>query len=472
MDGTIEIPIWFAVVAAVLAVFGLIDRLLRPGLGWLLRRRVNRAIEEINQRLRLRLQPFKLTRRQVLVDRLIYDAQVVEAVEAQAGDGGGPSRADLMARVRRFAEEIVPAFNVYLYFRIGYWLARRVAMALYRVRLGYADGEALAKVDAKAAVVFVMNHRSNMDYLLVTVLAAEQTALSYAVGEWARVWPLQQLIRALGAYFVRRDSGDALYRRVLERYIAMATEAGVTQAVFPEGGLSRDGKLREPRLGVIDYMTKSFDPAGTRDVIFIPVALNYDRVLEDRTLLRSLDKDAKRRTGGFIFRTVAGFMVRNFRQMWAGTWHRFGYACVNFGTPISLRDWVGRHGVDLRRMEKAERFVHVAALARDLMAGIGRVIPVTPVSLIARAVLERGEAAVSALELKAEAARLMERLEASGARIYIPRADRDYAIGVGLRMLTLRRLVVERDGLYRAVAEERPLLGYYANAIAHLLPER
>ena len=51
--------------------------------------------------------------------------------------------------------------------------------------------------------------------------AAEKAALSYAVGEWARVWPLQSLVRAMGAYFVRRNSKDALYRKVLERYVAI-----------------------------------------------------------------------------------------------------------------------------------------------------------------------------------------------------------------------------------------------------------
>src|SRR5439155_25273362 len=107
---------------------------------------------------------------------------------------------------------------------------------------------------------------------LVSYLAAEKAALSYAVGEWARIWPLQMLIRAMGAYFVRRNSRDPLYRKVLERYVAMATQAGVTQAVFPEGGLSRDGRLRPPKLGILDYMLRSFDPVhGDRDLVFIPV---------------------------------------------------------------------------------------------------------------------------------------------------------------------------------------------------------
>jgi len=96
-----------------------------------------------------------------------------------------------------------------------------------------------------------MNHRSNMDYVLVTYLAADAGALSYAVGEWARVWPLSGIIRAMGAYFIRRRSGGALYRRVLARYVQMATRAGVSQAVFPEGGLSLTGRSASPKLGLL-----------------------------------------------------------------------------------------------------------------------------------------------------------------------------------------------------------------------------
>ena len=76
-------------------------------------------------------------------------------------------------------------------------------------------------------------------------------------------------IRAMGAYFVRRNSRDELYRRVLERYIAMATEAGVPRAVFPEGGLTRDGRMREAKLGVLDYMLRGYRLNGERDLVFV-----------------------------------------------------------------------------------------------------------------------------------------------------------------------------------------------------------
>ncbi len=227
MPGTVSLPLWLAVVLVLLAAWAALDRLLIPSLRWVLRRRVNRVLEELNTRLKIRIQPFKLTKREVLIDRLLYDPQVQQAAEAHAREHDMP-RNIAMDHVRRYADEIVPAFNAYIYFRLGYWIARNVARSLYRVRLGYADERGIAAIAPESTVVFLINHRSNMDYILVSYLVAERAALSYAVGEWARIWPLQTLIRAMGAYFVRRNSRDPLYRKVLERYVAMATLAGVT----------------------------------------------------------------------------------------------------------------------------------------------------------------------------------------------------------------------------------------------------
>jgi glycerol-3-phosphate O-acyltransferase len=82
---------------------------------------------------------------------------------------------------------------------------------------------------------------------------------------------------------------------------------------------------------------------------------------------------------------------------------------------------------------------------------------------------EHPEGAFSGLELKAEVERLLERLRTAGARVYVPRGDLDYALTVGLRMLRLRHLIEEKDGLFTSVPAERTLLDYYANSIAHLL---
>jgi glycerol-3-phosphate O-acyltransferase len=464
----VAVPLWLLVVLAGLAVLAALEWLLLPGVRWYFRRKVRRVMSEISTRFKIELPEFKLTRRRALLDRLTSDARVLAAVHEQAAASGVP-RDVLVQRVHGYAAEIVPAFNAYVYFRVGYWLAKTFAKMTYRVRLGYSDAPGLASIDPSSTVVFVMNHRSNMDYVLVSFLAAERVALSYAVGEWARIWPLQGLIRAMGAYFVRRNSGDPLYRMVLQRYVQMATEGGVPQAMYPEGGLTTDGRLREPKLGLLDYMLKGFDPAAPRDLVFIPVGINYDRVLEDRSLLRKLDAAAP---GIGLVRkiaTVARFASRQSMLAVLGRRYRHGYACVNFGTPVSMRAYVAAHGIDFRALDDAGRREPVAAVGRMLMACIGRVVPVLPVPLVASVLLRDAGRPLSELELKAAVQALMDGVEAAGGHVYVPRTDRDYALTVGLRMLTLRGLVQEQDGLFQANPGELTILRYYANSIAHLV---
>jgi glycerol-3-phosphate O-acyltransferase len=467
MTGSVSLPVWVAAALFLLAGLALVERLVLPGARWVLRRRVHQVLDEVDARLRIRIQPFKLTRRQVLIDRLLGDAAVLEGVERDAREEGS-SHDRAFARAARYAEEIVPAFNAWVYFRAGYWIARQAARSLYRVRLVSSADDELAAVPEGATVVFLMNHRSNMDYVLVSYLVAEQTALSYAVGEWARIWPLETLFRAMGAYFIRRNSKNALYRRVLERYVAMATAGGVTQAVYLEGGLTRDGALRPPRLGILDYMVRGFDPAGPRDVAFVPVGLNYDRVLEDRSLLAELDPAAPRQSTAGTAAGTASFVLKNLALAAQSRWHRFGYACVNIGRPVSLRSWLVERSLDPRLLPDAGRKEAVAALAGDLMRGIAAAIPVLPVPLVATAFVRSPGRAFTELELKTEVLRLAGELEKAGARLHVPRRDLDYAITAGLRMLVLRRAVLEDEGLLRASAEEGPLLGYYASSVSHL----
>jgi glycerol-3-phosphate O-acyltransferase len=151
-------------------------------------------------------------------------------------------------------------------------------------------------------------------------------------------------------------------------------------------------------------------------------------------------------------------------------WHRFGYACVNFGTPISMRQYLKERGLDFRTLGKEERSAHLERLGETLMQGIGAIIPVLPVPLVATVFLQAGEP-LSELEVKVRAFRLMTELQDAGAQVYIPRRDQDYLIEAGLRTLLQRRFVEEKDGLFAARPEERLVLAYYANSIEHLVEE-
>ena len=189
-------------------------------------------------------------------------------------------------------------------------------------------------------------------------------------------------------------------------------------------------------------MVKNFDPNSERDLVFVPVGVNYDRVLEDRTLMLSQNNHAAARGVLYAVVTAFKFLLKNGWWMIAGRWYRFGYACVNFGAPLSMRQYVGERQINFRAMDEAQRHVEVEQLGRRVMDEIGRVVPVTPVALVASIFTQNPGKAFSELELKFSAYSLMTRLEGQGAHLYVPRQNHDYAITVGLRMLVLRRPTV------------------------------
>ena len=94
-----------------------------------------------------------------------------------------------------------------------------------------------------------------------------------------------------------------------------------------------------------------------------------------------------------------------------------------------------------------------------------------------RQLVESVDSAAGLLETRGATAAFAEfgrpgsREQRSAAHVYVPRRDFDYAINVGLRMLLMRHLVDESEGLYLAREKELPLLRYYANSIAHLLAQ-
>lgn len=463
---TITLPYWMFIVLLAFAGVMVLDRILLPSMRWYLKRRVNRVIEEINTRLDIEIRPIQFTRRQALIDQLVFDEKVIDEIKHYADEHKMP-HAVVQEKARSYAAEIVPAFNAYIYFRLGYWLAKKFARLVYRVRVGFYDNNKISEIDANSSVVFVMNHRSNMDYVLVSFLVAEKTTLSYAVGEWARIWPLQMLIKAMGAFFVRRNSGDSLYRKVLERYINLSTRAGVCQAVFLEGGLTKDGQLRDPRLGFLDYMLRDYHPHSDKDIVFIPVGINYDRVIEDRSLVRRLDKTAERRSPWFVIKTTLTFIFKSALLSRKNRWRRFGYASVNFGEPVSAKKYCDKYQVDFSALDKESRFLRVESLAKEIMLNISQVVPVVPVALMCDVLLKNRSQWKSELELKAQCSKRIMQLETAGAPIDISSSALESVLGSALEAVKGRGLVEEKDNLYQLKESEIEIISYYANSIAH-----
>ena len=191
MTETVAVPLWLLVLVLAFAGVTFASHFLLPSVRWVLRRRMEHLVASLNRRLQRPIEPFKLLSRHDRIVRLLYDPKVLQAVADHAADQGVPGEVAL-EEARTYAREIVPGFSALFYFGFATRAARWLSAVFYRVRVGKI-AEELAGLDNSASVVFVINHRSNMDYVLVTWLVSGRTALSYAVGEWARVWLLRRM---------------------------------------------------------------------------------------------------------------------------------------------------------------------------------------------------------------------------------------------------------------------------------------
>ena len=151
MTASITLPLWLALVIGVLAAWALLDRLLMPSMRWFIKSRANRVLDEVGRRLKIGIRPFQQVKRQALIDRLIFDTKVQQAAQAFA-DARKMPREVALDQVQRYAREIVPAFNAYVYFRIGYWIGKKLSRSLYRVRIGYTDDAGLNAIPEQSTV--------------------------------------------------------------------------------------------------------------------------------------------------------------------------------------------------------------------------------------------------------------------------------------------------------------------------------
>lgn len=490
-----------AVVAAVLAY-----ELVRA---WVLRRIAGgvhaRAVRFVREH-RIQLESARFVDRVWIREALAQDPRIESAV-ARIAAAGERSVRELRRTVDEYVEEIAPFFSLSVYYRIGPLLARTVVNFCFElvVEPGAFDAQ-LAKVPPQAVRVYVVNHRANMDPLVLAYGLMRHVPLSYAVGEWALVWPLHTLFRAFGSYFVRRGEKDPLYHAVLERFVQLLAGQGAVTGFFPEGGLSRDGALRKPRTGLLEYIVGLRHDHPDREIVFLPVGLNYDRVLEDRILLddRPLP-DGRRKPrptlAARVSRVLWGawwvpkLVVANVLRVATRSHQKFGYAAIRFGEPLRLSEWPG--GWQLHDLPPEERKVAAQALADELLfRRVGRVVPGTPVPVLCLALQRPGDDTERAIRDRVRA--LLAELRAAGAPLALGLAfdevrrkraeahapdihetfdaalidDEEAEQVVRLAATLLRRRGVGElsDGRWvRRAPDADEVLAYYARSIAHHL---
>ena len=455
-------------------------------------RAANQSARRVLLRFRARVDRFKLTRRAAVRLELLADPRIAEAVRAHAAEH---SVAEDLAweRVERYIDEMVPFFSVLAYYRFGYVASRRLLRLFYKVSVERASGGGTSedadhrvhrgaayrigvrRPSRDAVIIYLMNHRSNADYVLVGYALSGQVAISYAVGEWARAFPLEHLFKAFGAYFIRRRFREPLYHAVLERYVQLITRHGVTQGIFPEGGLTRDGLLRPAKIGLLDYIVGAArDPALGERLHLVPVAINYDRVLEDRSLLRELTiRDGAGRPSKLSqLGEVLRYLGWNAGRLATHRWKRYGRAAVTIGDPIPVAPWLAAQramGADLFELQRPERLARVQALADAVMREIGSLIPVTPVPLACAAIQSLESDFIARSRLLARMMEMRDVLVELNGRVIRAEGDMSRTLDLALRLLTMRHVLEPEGEGFVVLPRNRGLISYYANSIAHLL---
>lgn len=364
-----------------------------------------RSARRLQRSRKIHIDEFKLKRKHADIELEVFGSRdVVLAVQNYAKQHR-VSTEEATKQARAYLREIVPKFNLLAYYRFGAPLARAIMRFLYLPVIERKPIEEFNRTAPKgSAVVFVINHRSNADYVLVAHMLFKFISLSYAIGEWARVWPLNHLFKWFGGYFVRRRYREPLYHAVLSKFVQTITRNGVTQGIFIEGGLTRDGAFAKPKLGMLDYMVSAKrDAEFTAPLFLIPTAVNYDRVLEDRNLTDELLGREERATKGEKLRTSFDYLFRNTFRGLRKRFKRYGYAVVTFGTPVSVDEFAKTHPTLLAPTYE-ERKPAMQELAETVMHEISQAIAVTPVTLVAR-IFAEASAPLTSAQIEAEIAK-------------------------------------------------------------------
>lgn len=247
----------------------------------------------------------------------------------------------------------------------------------------------------------------------------------------------------------------------------MATKEGVEQAVFLEGGLTHDGKMRPPKFGFLNYMLKHYNPQEDRDIIFIPIALNYDRIIEDQNLITRRDPDKQKPTKGQMLKATFRFYTKHLSGGTKKRQRNFGYAGVNFGRPLSIHQYTQQQNINLEIQTQEQRHDMTQQLANHLYQQITHVIPILPVPLIATLFNKNPNKTFTAFEVKTQTLKLIQKLQNLGAPIRDQEKPKEQTIQRALAKMTQHQILEEHNNHFSLNPAKTDLLTYYANSLSH-----
>jgi len=330
-----------------------------------------------------------------------------------------------------------------------------------------------AEASKRAPLVLCPTHRSHADYVLMSHVLIERgiTPPLVAAGANLSFWPLGPAFRRMGAFFIRRSfKGQRIYAASLSAYIRKIARDGYTQEFYPEGGRTRTGRILQPKYGLISIEVDAWIAGARDDLHFVPVAIDYAKVIEAQAYARELAGEEKKRED-----------IKGLLKTPAVLRSRWGRVHVQFDAPISLAAFARDRGFDPANHTADDRKLLIHALAHRIAWGMGRVQTITPTSLVAAALLASNERGVSATALaeridfmrgiaRAKGARFSRPIELAPADPMAPGAVRE-ALASFAADGQVERQVVGGETFFHVDDKARPSLDFYKNNIVHHFEE-
>jgi glycerol-3-phosphate O-acyltransferase len=364
-----------------------------------------------------------------------------------------------------FLEEIAADYNI-IVIKLASMMLTWFLNALFDGVTINEDGlNRVKNISKNGPVIFIPCHKSHIDYLILSYLLYNNNmpCPHVAAGKNLSFWPMGPLFRRAGAFFIRRTfKGAVLYSKVFSEYIHNLLSEGFNIEFFIEGGRSRTGKLILPKLGLLSILLNAFKNGACEDLIFAPIFIGYDRVMEESSYLHEIEGKEKQPENFMQVLKARKFLNK-----------RYGRVYIQFHDPISLKDLLLQYGKPIENMPSKEFNILCRNLGHRVINAINSVSVVTPHALVAAAVLNCAKKSfhfdhfMSHVEtyinyLLSQKAKLADTLLLDHTNT-IERVLDTYVQRKFIDKVTESPDTLHADALYKVNENKRPNLEYYKN---------
>ena len=429
-------------------------------------RKVSRILRAHFKRVRTAAIGPDLSHRRTMVNKIISSPAVRAAIEDKARrEDITPEKA--RSQAEKYIREIAANYSysvIMVAVMLVSWFWNRIYNGIKLNHFESFPHQALGH-----EVIYVPCHRSHIDYILLSYLVHENGSVPphIAAGINLNLPVIGSWLRRGGAFFLRRTfRSHKLYAAVFYEYLSTIQSQGVSIEYFIEGTRSRTGRLLPPKAGMLAMSVRSYLNAPLKPIMFQPVYIGYERLVEGDSYTTELSGKAKRSE-----------KLSDLTKVFGIARHNYGKAHVSLGEPIYLDELLDEHDPQWRDTvaNSTAKPVWMNALIDDLgqsiMTHINASADVNPVNLLALVLLGTPRHALGEKLLQGQIALYKNLLshKPSPERITMTAKTASEIISYGFEMKILQRQAHTLGDIISIEADRAIGLTYFRNNVAHLM---